>query len=826
MALDPAQCLQALDDLGRAGWSGEEADLGEVPSPAREWLRVLAASDAWAPVVDEKLKIESRKLNLGSGNNLGFPPLQLCFWAWDRELGTEHSLLVAALAAARETVLFLPAPLEDVEFNWLAELQNLCGSEVEVCAESGFASANEELTEHLFRRGETLPVTRLPRVLVGATEADELALLEREVWRCLEAGGAGGSIGVVFPARGVLARRLARRLLAAGAPVFDHGGDALPVDWSAEVQQKLAAYYLYGCQVDDFLALAVAWRAGGGAVEPARWRWRLKDAFRLRQTRHVPALLAGAAADDEAGALARALGKWPERAEWRALKDRWQRAARLLGGSTEGLEPLWSRLDPVLAGRVIAGRAFLEYVGGLLKSARAARAGAEVFARIEIVTPRQAAGRTWGHLIFAESNEGRWPPAVTENPFLTDAARTALNRRRGARGWLFTTGERALLDDKRLRDTLENCAGTTTFTASATDATRPDQPLYPNGLVARLLALRDGGGTLAAWRKSVVSVSAPPVVDPLDVTERARLAVIAEHRRDPRRAFDEYSFCYPAKHAAGLQWSVTKLEDIANCPATAALSLLFNAEAAGDDDFTRSESWFAGVLAHDWIKRCLADGVPPLTLMPARLAEVGAALRRELNISGLWLETAFRSARWMADELLTAAYAEGLAESPSATVERAITGVVRTAAGPLSLKGRMDLVLADGDAWRVFDFKTGKQDAPTPRELARGEGLQFGAYLLLALAAGAKSATVQCLSPKRSESRTLTMSEVEAAEQGLARAAFAQRKLCFGLGAGKFRNEWRERLPLAFTPIDLAVLEQKSRLTFGAGGDAGEAGDE
>jgi hypothetical protein len=802
VALDPGQCLAALDDLARAGWSGEEADLGEVPSPAREWLRVLAGSGAWAPEIDRQLKRKGGKLER----------LHLCFWAWDWELGTERSLLAVALTVTNSAVFFLPSPLEDLEFNWVLELEELCGVTAEVCGESGFVSAHEELAERLFRKGEALTVTRVPDVLVGETERDELALLEREVWRGLADCCEGGQIGVVFPARSVLSRLLAGRLSAAGVPLFDHIGNVLPADWSAEVQRKLAAYYLYGCQVDDFLSLMMVC----GKVEPMRLRRELKELFRWRQTRSVPELLVDA--DGEAGKLARALGVWRERAEWLELKADWQRVARLVGGSTECLEPLWSRLDMALAGRTIKGRAFLEYVIGLLRASRTGREGAEVFAKVEIVTLRQAAGRVWRHLIFAESNEGRSPLPVRENPFLPDVSRVALNRRRGAdRGWLFTTGERALLEDKRLRDVLENCDGTAVFTASAFDG---DRALYPNGLVSQLLASR--GGVLGEWRRLTVSVGVAAGADgeQLDEAEHTRLAAIAENRRDPRRAFDEYSFCYPEQFAEGLCWSATRLEDLTHCSATAALALLFNAEAADAGDFTRNESWFTGTLTHEWIRRYLADGVPPLTMREAQLEEVGAALRRELNVSGLWLETAFRSARWMTGELLAMAYAEGLAKSDSMGVERDIVGVVRTTAGSLRLKGRMDLVLADGAHWRVFDFKTGKADAPTAKALARGDGLQFGAYLLLALSAGAKSATVQCLSPKRSVSRTLTMAETADAEQGLARAALVQRTLRFGISAAKHNNEWCERLPLAQMPIEWSVLAAKARLTFGGGEDA------
>ncbi|MDR1146429.1 MAG: PD-(D/E)XK nuclease family protein [Verrucomicrobiales bacterium] len=829
VALAPAQCLQALDDLGRAGWSGEEADLGAVPSPARDWLRVLAASGAWAPEIDRQLTAKSSIIN----HQLKIPPTHLCCWAWDRELGAEWRLLSAALTVARDTVFFVPSPLEDFEYDWLADLERLTGATAQPCADSGFVSANDGLTAWLFQRDGAPPARPLPTLLIGARADDELALLERAVWRCLEDGGGDGPIGVVFPRRTALSRRLLERLTAAALPVTDRIRDPLPADWAAVLQQQLAAYYLRGCQVDEFLALAAAWHLADGALAPARLRQKLTALFARRLTRHTPTLLAAAADHDAtlapARELALTLGEWPAAAPWEELKDRWQRAVKVLRVTTDALEPLWSRLDAVLTGRVVDGAAFLEYVHGLLKPARLSPSASPVFANIELVTLRQAAGRVWRRLIFAESNEGGWPLPARENPFLPDPARAQLNRRRGTgHGWLFTARQRQRLEDKRLRDALDNCAGAVIFTASAADPARPGQPSHPNSVLAQLLLLQGGPGVspLDTWRRQVVTVSAPPAADALDAAETARLADIAARRNDPARPFDEYSFCYPASLSAGEPWSVTKLEGVRDRAATTALTLLFKAEAAAAADFQRNEALAAGTLTHRWIERYLAGGVPPESALTARLAALERELRRELGVSGLWLETLFNSARWMTGELLALTYREGLAAAPAVRSEQAVTGVVSTSAGRLALRGKFDLVLADGDHWRVFDFKTGKRDAPTDRQLARGEGLQFGAYLLLALTLGARTASVQCLSPRRGEGRTLTLTALDAAAQGLARAARAQQTLTFGLSAKTERGARAERLPLACVPAAPAVLQQKAALTFGAAEEAGDEQDD
>jgi hypothetical protein len=840
VALNPSSCLQALDDLGRAGWSGEEADIGEIPSPVRNWLKVLVQSGAWTSSIDRQLREKSSSL-AGESN------LHLFFWAWDHEFCTEKVLLEAALKFAVGVQIFLPLALQQAEYDWVEELEKLCGTQHEECPASEFSTLNAHFVDYLSRKGEADANGELPRLLVGEKQADQLALIERQVVGWLPLCGENERIGVVFPPASPQARVLVERLAGLGIPLLDEAGRRLAPDWNAVIQRKLAAYYLHGRQVDDFLTLMTSLRQmqGERALEPIALRRTLHRHFARRPTRDVALLLASLPEDApqillETQGLVRTLGEWPEAGDWEELKLRWQRSCERLMVGVECLEPLWSRLDPVLLSRkkTISGRAFLEYIGQLLSPLRYVRdeAGNHAFAKVLVTTLAQAACQPWKHLIFADANEGRWPVLREENPFLNDALRKKLNHRKGANHeTLLTTVGLARLEQRRLLDLLENCAGETLFTAVAFDEERPEQSLYPNEIALQLLMLESSDeAVLKRWERKiqqgVPSLTAKSVVSPLAGAERQHLAKVATSRRAADVPFDEYSFCYSPELSGAKPWAVTALDKLKDFPAGSALELLFHVTSSENESFQRSENWFAGILLHEWMRRYFAEGVPPLASLAERVQKIETELQREFAVGGsLWGETTFRLVRWALRECLQVLYVEGVEQWQYVVTEEQISGEIQTAKGLLRLNGRMDLVLRDRPQWaesrvKIIDFKTGKREVPTLAKLANGEGLQFGAYLLLACNAVAGEVSVQCVSPRLAGKRLLTEDDIETARQGVALAAERQNTLRFGIGA-RMRAEYgrSETLPLATLPIEPEIVKAKQALTFGdANGEDGE----
>ncbi|MDD5261165.1 MAG: PD-(D/E)XK nuclease family protein [Methylacidiphilales bacterium] len=828
VALNPGPCLQALDDLGRAGWSGDETDMGEVPSPIGRWLKVLTASKAWTSAIDTDLLARARKPVSA--------PLHLCFWAWDAGFYPEKLLLEAALRAAASSELYVPLPIADPDMAWVEELERVCGVGHDVCPASDYRSTNEALVEHLFRRGEGESVPAAPVLMTGATQEDQVDLAERQVLKWLPDCGREDRIGVVAPPSSPTGRLLLRRLLEAGIPVQDEAGGRVPPDASAVLQKCLARYYLSGEMVEEFLSLLAAAQQIPGAArlpDPVRLRAGLHDIFGGCPTRRVPLLMEKIGPDagpvlQAARKLAEGLGAWPQEAGWAELKTKWQAACDCLGVGVECLEPLWSRLDAVLADRRVQGRAFLEYVNELLESARFARDEEAVhpFAKVALVTLAKASYQSWKHLIFLDSNEGVWPISRDENPFLDDGLRRSLNQKRGpGYGRLLATLDLARLEQKRLMDLLENCRGEAALLAQGFDTLNPVQPLYPNELFLQCLMLEAGDKpVLKLWEDRIQSDARPTLSAGCDAIlagkEARHLAEVRRRRMDPALPFDEYSFCYPPGSGGNRSWSVTGLEKACEYPATFALRQLFRAESAQEQNFERNERWITGILAHEWIRRCLKDGLPGAAELEKRRQEVERQLREEfLATRTLWRETVFQSCRWAVRECLSRLCRQDAGRWEIVKSEEPIEGHVTTEGGILALRGRMDLVLRNraewsgSDAW-IVDFKTSRRQTPTPQQLERGEGLQFAGYLLLALEQGAKTVSVQCLSPRTSGGCNLTGEHAESARRGLALAARLLASCRFGMKGALFDDYKRtEMLPMATVPVDLQILEAKAALT-------------
>jgi hypothetical protein len=153
-------------------------------------------------------------------------------------------------------------------------------------------------------------------------------------------------------------------------------------------------------------------------------------------------------------------------------------------------------------------------------------------------------------------------------------------------------------------------------------------------------------------------------------------------------------------------------------------------------------------------------------------------------------------------------------------------------AGPLAVRGRMDLVLSDRPRWDgarvdIVDYKTAARAKLSAKRMASsGEALQLGVYLQGARSLGASGA-VWMLKPEERPMRV----GMEEADEACAKLATLGAHLTTGIYGARTpdRDEFTHGFewPLACAPIASAILESKFALTFGpqAGGEALEEDD-
>ena len=844
VALSPTGCLQALDDLGRAGWTGEETDLGEIPSPVDEWLKILGRSGAWTPSIDAELRRRSlvngtcslpekkRDPHVSARNS----EIHLLIFGWDAAFFPESTLLEAAVESATTSLLLVPSPRgssPDQDMVWVSYLEKLLGVEAEICPASEFRSVNEELVERLVRRGEGQGSLTLPLFLAGESTDDQVAMVQKQLLLWLKEGSCHERIALIVPAPGPLSLELCSQMLAAGLPFHDEAGRPEHPPLEMQLQGLLSGYYLSGGNVLLFLELVESWkRLNPLAPDPIELRSQLYRRFGRSQTQQTALLLRGVQEDhtpllQSMAELVQQLGSWPQEECWEVLKARWQQAAALFGIGTEKLEPLWSRMDGLMT-EPVNGRAFLQYVSAITESARHARdqRANQPFARVVLTTLDQAVNQSWAHVIFLESNEGIWPQRAIENAFLDDPLREALNHRREKNhSLLLTSMDSVRIGQRRFLDILENTAGQIALAAQSRNTSSPEKPYYPNEWFLQCLLLDEESKepVLKRWeglvrKESVFRIGGEKSIKNQLLTdsraelyeELRHLEQIRSSRINPELSFDEYFYCYP--NATTKPWPISRLEAAVNYPATFALEQLFGAVSAESQDFVRSENWIVGTLVHEWVRRRVEEE------RQGRNTDIEAELKEkywpETARNSLWWRTVFDLARWASESCWKQVQPQ--LASVDLHSEFEIHGSIETPVGPLRVKGRMDLLARDRHEWEnslaeIIDFKTGKAQVPSPVKLAQGEGMQFGAYLTLAMSLGAREVTLRCLSPKQISQRLLTQEDAVSALEGLALAARLQQSLAFGMsGSLHGEHEGSEVLPMATLPVDAETLKQKA----------------
>jgi hypothetical protein len=451
-------------------------------------------------------------------------------------------------------------------------------------------------------------------------------------------------------------------------------------------------------------------------------------------------------------------------------------------------------------------------------------------APVVVTTFAGAAQQTWERVIFLDSNEHVWPAPVAENPYLADAARLRLNQNRHDSGYLLTTRDLRSLDQARFLDLVEHCRGPIAFAGVLLEQTDAGDRVQPNEWVLRTLMETTPAGefSLDLWSDAARSfeAEAPPA---LDEAERAHMERVHGSRHNGTMPFDRYQFNFHETKLEPGAWSATDLDEAITCPATFALRELFGAESTAGETFSRAEGAAVGNRAHQWLGRIL--GSREQLTVPGTAAGDETKLRRELATARkeledwyaaddlalpIWWETCLRKTAWATRRCLREV--RGWLDSHYWAMEKKLAVSVRTPAGPLLLKGRLDIMISDreemsGAHLRIFDFKTGRSAAPTLATLERGNGAQFAAYYLMVRDAGAAEAVIGIIKPEERARDVFSTGDEEVLRAQFSVFANLWRDLRFGR-RGPLVSDYGicETLPLATVPIDPAVLDQKAAL--------------
>jgi len=522
---------------------------------------------------------------------------------------------------------------------------------------------------------------------------------------------------------------------------------------------------------------------------------------------------------------------------------------------------------------------WLEEVGSSFVADRAP-AGGHPYARVQLLTMREAQGQEWSHLIFADSNEGLWPPPPA-GEFAPEQEIAAFNERarhfnrravrRGRQGEGHTTIreghtfylgpiEQRQIAERQLTALFESATEEIAFAASLVQQGAPERHWNPSDLFTRqfqqtnsrpltqqaMLELRKA---TSEWLGAAESerVTSPLSAD----VQQTRVAY--DSRRDPTSSAGKFDFAFEAAPTEKATLSVSQFEKLLSCPAIVWMQLYLGVEGADENADVWSTS--SGKWVHDWLASVTGDAEKKFTTLPTasqidkRVVAAAAAKRDHVTRVCAaahkplpdWWQSGWRNAvflsRMLGEKLA------GIESWPwiAAEWEMGESLAVPVKDGPsLLLRGRVDLVLARAqlatgslaaeELW-IIDYKTGaKKSLATGREnvekrraalrknLLDGSALQLALYALAVRECGASRTWVSLVSPLvRSVAPQLAGEDIALESDIFSELARMQATGIFGMH-GPLRSDFRffEDYPLAAIAVDPDILEARWELTHPA----------
>ncbi len=830
---DPSDALRAMDELGRAGHLPR--DWEKVLAPEFSELgRVLESSGGWLPVLEQQC------LQAAASQEDKIGPVMI--FGWGGQHFPDLRLISALPQMGSDLTVVVPMPRllggEDLDATWIETLEAQLGVESEFASHpEDWQGRHDAFISSLVL--ETPSETgKVPEVLVGHSIADQAVLVADWVERLSQDEqleiSATAPVGCLVTGEGGSLYQLTREFSRRGLVYHQETGEVLAAGGFHTFHKLLVRCFSTQSDVDEVLRL-FEWLLAReepcvAGLEYQRLRDLCRRQFNRCQRRCFADLWTGGVAEEQKqeeqdGRHARHyealrqfavwLQPWPEQLSWGEARERWVQVATVLGFGADYLEPVWSRLTEVLADQAMPSRYFFEYLESLLAAPGLWREPTAVnpYARIIVTTQEAAVGRSWGALVLMDSQEGVWPVPVRDNPFLKDTQRDRLNQKiRPGQSRLLTGRDRTQLRHQMILGLMENCRGEVLFTGSLTDGRAPEVKTFPNEWAAQVLlaASSDPETALDSWDQAVKTKQVATVdqlEDDLLQFDKIVFQQVHASRAEVDPSSDEWDFRFSRDESAELSsLNASRLDAMLSKPASCALDQIFKSVPRDAGDFDRQEALLLGIWTHDELAKILTAG---------QGAAVGDILADRglvpTEFPGLWMRVLSEKAAWMVRACLHELQnLEGCWQ-----VDRvewtAVPVTCETPAGPLKLAGRLDLILkSDAGELLIIDFKTGSSaEIPTPNKLkAKGEGLQYIAYLLLA---GGDESKVRVVSPFGAPDRELSGQHLEEAQEHLAALA-RMAHLRIYPRRGALRDEFgfkAEVLPLTTLEVDADTLEAR-----------------
>ncbi len=774
VAADPSAFVRALDTLEAGGWGPEQLPLSEAAALGRS-LRSLLEQCGLQTVrrVDWRLDEAAAKASprLGAWLAVGFSSAD-----WP-----EFALLRAACQNAAEASLCFRVEGEaPVAAAWAGAWEALAGPVEEYLAAPDPAELPMDSLAERFAT-HTEGGSARARFIVTRHQATEAEIVLREVQAALKEN-PGGRVGVVVPARPAgIGREVARVFADADLPHQDRLGHRpakapphrLFTTWVAyQSARSLASLLAFAKNLHEVNQWPVA---------------RLRDLERTGEhlfselmCQDLGPLAACRTGDaNSPSAIAEFLATWPLLPQVASLEE----LASVAEPQLEALE--WPEDRPALFERLaglktglaelpIQGSSFLSWLAAVadIPGRTRERTAREPFAPVQLLTLSEAAGQSWDTLIFTGMTHEDWPGQSPESPFLPDGDIARLNARafRGgeqgighqsvAKGCALmpNRGELARQAAEDFTGLLGSVRQGLTASVSLGDPATPallrpvsewflrlcsaDRGVWPEPRVL----LHWAESTEQAMRNNLMSKRKP----------YSEVADAQAVRCDRSRPFDAFSYGLESPPQNGLNLSASAWSRVFERPVQVWYTHILRAEPPFDPAHENPSRQARGTWAHAWLSLESAKDDGWLTL-PA-VEDWWQSVRAKAGVTRERVEAAFAAAGrtlpewWQADWAKARALALGFAEAVTesglghyVTTESAIdagTYHLNTWVPALSLRGRMDLVLADRvpdfkdetapipGSLVVIDFKTGQDKPLTDSRLKKGEGLQIALYAL------------------------------------------------------------------------------------------------